>query len=273
MSQCTYHSSKEAVFACRHCQREICESCTIKVEGEPFCQICWDGYAASVRDIKEEKNDNESPAASIPWQSWRELGPLRAFMETAKQVVFQPVRFFSNLPKEKGMLTPLLFAVICIMIFWFPMNILYIKLIFPSILDNISPEGMVLFQTDSEQSPAEVQQEIRQRFLSVSNSQILSMPLNYLLFHIFLASMMQQVLILFFKGREGFNATFQIRCYSMIAQCLLIVPFIGIFMAEIGSVFMCLRGFQIVQKLTFLQALCVSVVPVMVSFLVVFGII
>ncbi len=270
MSQCKYHSSKEAVHTCRHCQREICESCTITVEGEPFCQICWDGYAAGVRDIKEEK---PKPAKSIPWQSWRELGPLRAFLDTAKQAVFQPVRFFSNLPKEKEMLAPLLFAVICIMVFWFPMNIIYIKYIFPSILDNISPEGMVLFQTDAEQSPAEMQEEIKQRFLSVTNSQILSMPLNYLLFHIFLASMMQQVLILLFKGREGFNATFQIRCYSMIAQCLLIIPFVGIFMAEIGSVMMCMRGFQIVQKLTFLQALCVSVVPVMVSFMVVFGII
>ncbi len=264
MTNCYYHSRKEAVSHCCHCQREFCEACTILVEGEPFCQICWDGLIAPIRNHPEPKVEYFK---DIPWQRWREIGLAKAFIETAGQVVFQPSYFFSHLPTGKELGAPLFFATICILLFWFPMNILYIKLIFPAILNSAPLLEVSSPNNEVGHSSAEMQQELRQRIVSISGMEILTMPINFVLFNIFIASLLQQILISYFQGREGFIATFQIRCYAMIAQCLLFIPIIGIFLAEIGSLFVCLRGFQVVQKLSFAQSLCVALVPVMISFL------
>lgn len=271
MPNCYYHSRKEADYCCNQCRRDICAACAIVVEGEPFCQICWDGCIAHLRNLQQIKDEYKR---EIPWQRWRELGPVKAFMETAGQVVFQPRFFFSHLPSGQELAAPLLFAVICILLFWFPMNVIYIKFIFPSVLHSLSMEEPALTGAESAplpgndaSNPPDIQQAMRQRIGSITGMEILTMPVNFILFNIFIASLLQQVLVSFFQGRQGFAATFQIRCYSMIAQSFLLIPFLGILLAEIGSLFVCMRGFQIVQKLTFTQALCVALVPIMITFL------
>ena len=112
-----------------------------------------------------------------------------------------------------------------------------------------------------------VPQDLRRRLLSLSNLEILTMPISYLVYYIIVASLFQQMLITLFHGREGYIATFQIRCYAMIAQCFWLIPIVGIFLAEIGSLVVCARGFQRVQKLSPARSLFVAAVPVMISFL------
>lgn len=264
MSNCYYHSRKEAGRCCVQCKKDICDACSIVVEGEPFCQICWDGIIAPLRNIEQGKDEFDR---EIPWQRWRELGPVKAFMETAGQVFFQPRYFFSHLPSSQEIAAPFLFAIVCILLFWFPMNVIYIKFVFPSVLHNLAVEEPPSSQAKDGESPPSMQKEIRDRIVSISGAEILTMPINFITFNIFIASLLQQVLVSFFQGRAGFAATFQIRCYATIAQCLLLIPFLGILLAEIGSLFVSLRGFQVVQKLTFAQSLCVAMVPMMISFL------
>lgn len=263
MPNCYFHSRKEAIHRCRQCHRDVCESCTIEVEGEPFCQICWDGQIAHLRNPHVE---DEEKRREIPWQRWRELGPVKAFFDTAGQVVFRPAFFFSHLPAGRDLATPLLFALVCILLFWFPMNVIYIKWVFPTMMYNLPVQETSLEENDG-QSSSGLPQGLRDRIGSLSGMDILTMPFNFFAFNIFIASLLQQVLISFFQGREGYIATFQIRCYATIAQCFLLIPFVGILLAEIGSLLVCLRGFQVVQKLTFAQALCVALVPITISFL------
>lgn len=265
MERCYYHSRLEGIHTCRHCGKNICEGCVIRVEGEPFCQVCWEGYTIRVRMIRDLR---EESSAGIPWRRWRELGPIQAFVETAGQVFFKPAQFFSHVPAGKEMGPPLLFAVTCILLFWFPMNILHLKYIFPPLLDNMESRGALLSPGEGDgRPPTATPQDIRHRLLSLSNLEILTMPISYLVYYIIVASFFQQGLITLFHGREGYIATFQIRCYAMVAQCFWLIPIVGIFLAEIGSLVVCARGFQRVQKLSYSRSLFVASVPIMISFL------
>ncbi|MGC9328956.1 MAG: YIP1 family protein [Candidatus Hinthialibacter sp.] len=264
MASCYYHSRNEATQICKQCKRDICNSCVIFVEGEPFCQLCWDQQISHIRNLQKVQQEIHR---EIPWQRWRDIGAVKAFFETAGLVVFQPVLFFSHLPSGKEIASPLIFAIICIMLFWYPINVVYIKFIFPAALETISMEQTPSPSSESEPLPADFQQDAAHWIKSISNVQILTMPFHFLLSNIFLASLLQHFLITFFRGKEGYIATFQIRCYAMIAQSLLLIPFIGIVLAEFGSLFVCLRGFQVVQKLTFAKALCAALAPIMISFM------
>ncbi len=265
MESCYYHSRHEALHTCRHCGKKICGACAIHVEGEPFCQVCWEGYTLRVRMIHDLRVES---GTGIPWRRWRELGPVKAFIETAGQVFFKPALFFSHLPAGREMGPPLVFAVTCILLFWFPMNIVHLKYIFPPLLDNLEAHsGPSLEAGDAGRVPAAMPQDLRRRLLSLSNLEILTMPISYLVYYIIVASLFQQMLITLFHGREGYIATFQIRCYAMIAQCFWLIPIVGIFLAEIGSLVVCARGFQRVQKLSPARSLFVAAVPVMISFL------
>src|SRR5690606_28990348 len=95
------------------------------------------------------------------------------------------------------------------------------------------------------------------------------LPLNYLFMEIIVIAWLQQFLVSLFKGKAGFPATFQIRCYAMAVQVLNLIPFIGLILAQVGSIIVCMRGFHIVQQITMRQAFIVAVAPVIFSFMVV----
>ena len=270
-AHCYFHSQKEAGQTCRLCHKAICKACTIPVEGEPFCQICWEQFTIpSASSLSEDRKEG-----SIPWQQWRELGVTKAFWNTAGQVVFQPGLFFSKLsnrpdPGPRAILNlaaPLLFAAICVILFWFPMNVFYIKYIFPPILESFSQEIAEQPAAESHRSTLELSQTLSEKLNTISFYEIMYMPVNFLISYIILSSLLQQALIFLFHGRAGYEATFQIRCYAMVVQCLWLIPFLGIFLAEIGSLLLCTRGFQVAQNLPLPKALFVAAVPAMMSFL------
>lgn len=264
---CYYHSRKIARHCCEECRKAICDSCAIVVEGRPYCQICWERYTL---DFKKQHESETSRL--IPWQRRGEIGAVRAFMETAGQVVFQPVIFFSHLPASRDLKTPLMFALICVIFIWFPLYLFHLKIIFPPLLDYYvamatNPDMTNLDDEFGRQS-AEMTQELRNHFQSISPLDILIMPLVFISWYIILASVLQQALIQFFRGREGFAATLEIRCYAMILQSLWLIPIVGVVLAEILSILICTRGFQVVQKLSFTQALFVATIPAFVLMLI-----
>jgi len=262
MDTCTYHSRNEAEYVCNHCRKRICGSCTILVEGEPFCQICWDGIACQTAAARRE---NPGLASGIPWQNRHELGLFRAFWDTAKMVSFQPGRFFSNLSTAGDFGAPILFAVICILLFWFPLNVFYIKFIFPALLNTMISSAPATADGETVRAVIPFSQELQHRFASLTRMDLLRMPLDYLVSYILIASLFQQALVTLFRGRQGYSATLQIRCYALTVQCLLLIPFLGIFLAELFSLILCAKGFRVAQQLPLPHALLVAAIPAMIS--------
>ncbi|MEW6237463.1 MAG: Yip1 family protein [Candidatus Omnitrophota bacterium] len=261
MERCYFHSIKEAEHQCIQCQKQVCGSCAILVEGEPYCQLCWDGIVTKMK----RKAAEEQILPGIPWLQRRELGLAPAFLRTARQVLFEPSRFFSRMPPGADLGAPLLFAIICILIFWYPMNLFYIKIVFPPLLNQIQAQTLEIApETDS--NPAALRMsKLSERFQTLSKIDILMMTLNSLVSYILAASAIQHLLVNLFRGRQGFKTTLEIRCYSMTVQCLWLIPIVGIVLAELVSLIVCARGFQTAQHLSFPQALLVASIPVVLS--------
>jgi hypothetical protein len=38
--KCSFHPKKDAVAACRVCNKSLCKDCAIVVAGEVFCPVC-----------------------------------------------------------------------------------------------------------------------------------------------------------------------------------------------------------------------------------------
>lgn len=264
-STCYYHSSKEGKYVCKECNKKLCKSCIIFVEGEPFCQLCWDGYVEQVR--ANEQHPPENPNQDIPWINWKRIGLIRAFLDTFRQVTFHPQDFFEKLPVKTGFSTPFLFAFICGMLFWYPMVVTYIKFLIPSMLE----QSLQLEQSHSLPASAEANtarlDELNKSLKGLSHLDLLAIPIDTLFRYIVFASLMQHFLIYLFHGKQGFVATFQIRCFAMVAQFLQIIPFFGFILAEGMSIALCARGFQIVQRVSLSQAILVSIVPPIFSLL------
>lgn len=56
--RCVYHPDHDSVASCNHCEADLCESCTIRVEdGRTFCHRCM--LALSLEDVKSESTLKE----------------------------------------------------------------------------------------------------------------------------------------------------------------------------------------------------------------------
>ena len=239
MNHCYFHSSQEAQFTCRHCQKWICRNCSILVEGEPYCQICWDFF---VSRLEPSPSESRIETGDIPWQHRDRLGVIQAYIETVKMVALQPARFFTNMPSQSDWLPPILFALICILLFWFPMKVFYLKYVLPPIVQNMFDAEQAGGDSDASTTLVDPERQKRyEKFTRFTFNQVLYLPLDYLLFNVIVASMLQQLLVNLFQGRKGYSATLQIRCYAMALQCLYLIPFLGILLAEFFSLLLCTR--------------------------------
>ena len=247
MDNCYYHSSKSAEYTCKDCHKDFCTACIILVEGEPYCQMCWDGYVEQVRIPLVTKNLLEEES-NIPWSKWRENGLFSSFWDTFNQISFQPKRFFENIPTSSTNFSlPFWFAVICVVLFWIPMYFISIEYLYPAVIQTLSSMQADQKLAGNLQSLPMNLDQMNTQIKDISRFDLLALPLDRLFSYIILASIVQHWLVFMFNGQKGFIATFQIRCYAMAAQVLSVIPFFGIILAEVVTILLCVRGFQVVR--------------------------
>ncbi|MDP8243332.1 MAG: YIP1 family protein [Candidatus Hinthialibacter antarcticus] len=249
---CVVHGNKASVYECVECGRDYCSACLTMVEGEPFCEICWERNLATLAP-KPDPNVTYTP--SVPWQNWRRLGVWNAFWETA----IQPRVFFSKIHAQVGIGAALFFALVCVLFLWYPMNVIYVKLLIPPMLNTITQ------QAAENPSSVAMAEEMRGRIESITSLDLLAMPLLFIINYLVFSSLIQQMMIRMMQGKQGYSATLQIRCYAMISQIFLLIPFLGFFLAELSTLVICTQGFQSAQGLSRARALLVALVPAMIS--------
>ncbi len=253
---CVVHGNKPVANECVECGRGYCAGCLIEVEGEPFCEICWEHTLAT---LKPAQDPEVTYTPSVPWLNWRRIGVWNAFWETAFQTAVQPRAFFLKIQSQAGIGAALIFALLCVMFVWYPMNIIYLKLLIPPMLNSITQ------QAAENPSSLEMAEELRGRIESITSLDILAMPILFIINYLVFSSLIQQLMIQLMQGRQGYSATLQVRCYAMISQVFLLVPFLGYFLAEISTFVICAQGFQSAQGLSRARALMVALVPAMIS--------
>lgn len=263
MPKCQKCSKDTDLFTCNECGKEVCSHCSIVVEGEHFCVPCWFSYVDTIHPIMEPK---PPVGESVPWQRWQETGITSAFAATIRMLSVQPERLFSLISSKSNFTTPVMFALLCILLFWFPMRVFYYKIAVPYMMDWMES---VEEASQGEPSAFTIPQETKDQYEEFSNLPsylIFMLPIDYLIFYVLLSSGMQQLLVMLFHGKDGYLATLQVRCYTMGALILHLIPFFGIVLSEIVVLVLCTRGFQVVQNLPRWRAFLVASVPVLLSF-------
>jgi hypothetical protein len=180
----------------------------------------------------------------------------------------QPERLFSLISSKSNFTTPVMFALLCILLFWFPMRVFYYKIAMPYMMEWMEA---VEAADNGAQSAFVIPQETKdqyQKFANLPSYLIFALPLDYLLLYVILTSAMQQLLVMLFKGKGGYLETLQVRCYTMGAMFLQLIPFFGIVLSEIVVLVLCTRGFQVVQNLPRWRAFLVASVPLLFSFVI-----
>lgn len=260
MTHCFIHGNKESAFTCTECGRPFCVACITMVEGESICELCWERHLSEARPLAPDPQVQY--VTSVPWNHWRELGPVNAFYQTAIQTLLQPQLFFTKINSRAGVSAALAFAALCVMLFWYPVNLFYIKYFFPPVL-----EMMNKMADDS--ATIAMLQTAQARYESLGPLDIYLAPLVVLINSFILTSLIQQFMIRLFHGRHGYGTTLQIRCYAMISQCLWFIPLAGFILAELGSLIISSHGFHIAQGLPRTKAFLVALVPTILYLFVV----
>jgi hypothetical protein len=178
--------------------------------------------------------------------------PINSFVDVARRVVLQPVRFFAGLPRDRNFVNPLLFALICIEISTILGWLLVISGVGSSPGFNPNPQNAGLPSVLAPGSPV---------------ASILLAPIGGAV-GIFLVSLIQQLLVRLIVGapNSGFQATFRVASYTQVTSLVNWIPFIGPLLALYG-IYLSIVGLREMHETTTGKAALVVLIPFVVALL------
>jgi hypothetical protein len=171
--------------------------------------------------------------------------PVNSFVDVTRRVVLQPVRFFAGLPRSGGLLNPLVFALVCVVI--------------SAIL------SAVLVLTGVQQNPGfnpNPQNAIPSVFAPTSALLgIVFAPIGGAI-GLFIAAAIQQLLVRLFVGENnsGFGATFRVAAYTQVTSLVNWIPILGPLLALYG-LYLSIVGIREVHGTTTGKAALVVLIP------------
>jgi hypothetical protein len=224
-----------------------------RLEGEPCCRQCLSGFALAVRQALER------PAFSgslIPWLRREELGVVRAFVQTVGAGLSHPTLFFARLPAVSQPWAPLLFAVLCTVLFYFPGLFINYTFILPTVLQELESQ-----QIPNSMGPALNQMAHRVADLTVINWMMFLV--EFVVIHVIFASWIQQVLVSLAGGRRGFDVTLQVRCYSLVGMSFHLIPVVGLFIGQIYCIAINALGLRQVHGISWASAVA-AILPLLI---------
>jgi hypothetical protein len=167
--------------------------------------------------------------------------PLNSFVEIVRGVVFQPQAFFTGLPRQGSLLSPLVFALVCTEI-----SVLLVGLL--TFLD--VPGGITwLFGARGNQG-----------FLAFLGGLVIA-PIAATV-GVFLTALVTHLLVILVvgSGHSGFGATFRIVAYSSVTSLVGWIPFIG-WIFSLYRLYLATVGIREMHATTTGKALLVVVLP------------
>jgi hypothetical protein len=167
--------------------------------------------------------------------------PLNSFVEIVRGVVFQPQAFFTGLPRQGSLLSPLVFALVCTEI-----SVLLVGLL--TFLD--VPGGITwLFGARGNQG-----------FLAFLGGLVIA-PIAAAV-GVFLTALVTHLLVILVvrSGHSGFGATFRIVAYSSVTSLVGWIPFIG-WIFSLYRLYLATVGIREMHATTTGKALLVVVLP------------
>jgi len=167
--------------------------------------------------------------------------PVGSFVDVVRRVAFQPAAFFAGLPRQGSLLSPLVFALICI----------EVSVILVGLLTFIDVPGGItwLFGARGDQG-----------FLAFLGGLVIA-PLAGAV-GIFLTALVTHLLVILVvgSGHSGFGATFRIVAYSSVTSLVGWIPFVG-WLASLYRLYLATVGIREMHATTIGRALLVVLLP------------
>ena len=160
----------------------------------------------------------------IPWQRRQELGFFRALLETIKQILFNPKKFFDTLEIKNSIAEP----------FYFFSLIMLPVLAISTIFDLIAKNNL-----------------FSEKVVSITLVAFLFVAIG-----IFIASAILHLFVLLLGGKGGFKGTFNILAYCTATSIFSIIPFIGGLISSIWGIIVIVIGYKRIHNFSTLRAIC-----------------
>lgn len=228
-------------FKCPQCGGEF----QADAEGKYHCPHCENTVAIHLH-----------VHGKIPWETWRDSGRLRAFWETWKQAMVNPVAFFRRVPKQGNFVLPMYYGVICqsiaIILMWsFQAGFKSI----PTILDYTASFGGYWPWTLSFSWPA----------MSIFLLAIIVLAPIFSVIGLFFTSAMYHIFLKILGGAKfGFETTFRAISYSSSAQILGIVPIVGGIIAGVWMLVLSMIGLKEMHQTSYARTILAVLLPVLI---------
>src|ERR687886_1951534 len=175
--------------------------------------------------------------------------PVDSFVDVVRSVVLQPAAFFAGLPRQGSLLSPLVFALICI----------EVSVILAGLLTFLGVPGGItsLFGVRGNQG-----------FLAFLGGLVLA-PIAGAV-GVFLAALVTHLLVMLVVGsrHSGFGATFRIVAYSSVTSLVGWIPFVG-WIASLYRLYLATVGIREMHSTTTGRALVVVLLPAVLILLLV----
>ncbi|MBL7686093.1 MAG: YIP1 family protein [Deltaproteobacteria bacterium] len=189
----------------------------------------------------------------LDWEHRKEIGFWKAFFETLKKSLLDPVSFFDSVPPSGGFESPIYFGVICGVI-----GMLF------SLLYQFAFQGMgFLFQ--SMMKPLNSQELVIGGGLTLFIFSIIALtaPITAFVSMFIRAGIYHLFLWLVGGNQKGFEATFRAFAYSQGPQILQIVPFLGPFVTWIWELILLILGLKRIHETTYGKSLAAVLLPML----------
>lgn len=226
---------------CPHCEREYPE--TEDPRACPFCgeprqteKETSEPYTNGAAAVPPGQTSPSPPPGYCPWEDQEHLGFMEGILQTVKLSLFSPQLFFSRLPKQGGLLAPLLYALI---------------------LDTLGTMVSFLWSMALGNAFPEV--------LGVSGGSGVALGLLIPVL-VFISIMVWAVVLhvsLFLVGgaHEDFEATFRVVCYTSGVEIFSAVPIIGGIVKSIWKLYITVIGVREVHAITTGRAVAALCIP------------
>ncbi len=170
----------------------------------------------------EEQNQN----TPVPWLQRKEIGFLKAFVGTVKQVLFHPQDFFSRLDTGKDNFAPVYFCwIVYMLVACF--NLLFFSLLLRAVFVN------------------KLLPQLAPKLFSWAN--LLQIPAAVVFLYIVSAFM--HLFVLLFRGKGGFKGTLNICAYASAAYLWAVIPFFGVLISGIWGTVVGFIGYKKIHKM------------------------
>jgi hypothetical protein len=168
----------------------------------------------------------ETPSESTCyWEDMENLGFVKAFFGTIGDVLFHPSHFYSRMPLERGLINPLIFALV-MGVLGGMFGLLYQFLMMQFFGSMFGTEAFSEFS------------------MPMMIGWAIGLPIATIIGVFILSGVLHVCLMIVRGNKKGFESTFRVVAYAMSVQVFTIIPFLGGLVAWIWALVLGVIGFR-----------------------------